>query len=285
MIAKSWSDAKSVERNPVCRRPRVWGRLPSTMGIVIQTIATYAPWIYAVCGLAALYQLYRIWQVRAERKQAVFSLEREKAIQDTYSIFAVALALVLIMGFTYFLSNTLAQAVEPLVAESLSPTPALPFMPTPTNTPLPVTPTPTWTPTPLGSNNAPPPEPPTPIPVAVEAAPTPTPVPVVVAPVCPDNRARLLRPGENEVVSGVVNVIGTATHESFQYYKLEAAPGAGASGGFNYVGGGNNPVVNNFLMGLDTFGLGNGVWSLRLIVVDQTGNFPPPCQVTIIVQN
>ena len=86
------------------------------MGIVIQTLATYAPWIYAICGLAALYQLYRIWAVRAERKQAVFSLEREKAVQDTYSIFAVALALVVTMGLTSFVSNTLAQAVEPLVA-------------------------------------------------------------------------------------------------------------------------------------------------------------------------
>lgn len=256
------------------------------MGIVIQTLATYAPWIYAICGLAALYQLYRIWAVRAERKQAVFSLEREKAVQDTYSIFAVALALVVTMGLTYFVSNTLAQAVEPLVADSLSPAPALPFMPTPTNTPLPVTPTPTWTPTPLGATaDIPQPvEPPTPVPV-IEEPPTPAPVPVAVAPVCPDNRALLLRPGENEVVSGVINVIGTATHESFQYYKLEAAPGTNATGGFNYIGGGNNPVVNNFLAAVDTFGLSNGVWSLRLIVVDQTGNFPPPCQVTITVQN
>jgi hypothetical protein len=31
--------------------------------------------------------------------------------------------------------------------------------------------------------------------------------------------------------------------------------------------------------------LGNGTWTLRLIVVDQTGNFPLPCQVTITVQN
>jgi hypothetical protein len=254
------------------------------MGIVIQSVANYAPWIYAICGMVALYQLYKIWLVREERKQAVFSLEREKAIRDTYSIFAVALILLLVMGFTYFMSTTLAEAVEPLVAEALAPTPALPFVPTPTNTPLPVTPTATWTvtPPPVVANE------PTPIldqGVTTPTPPPPTPAPVVQAPVCPDNRSLLLRPGQNEVVRGQVNVIGTATHESFQYYKIEYAPGAGASEGFNYIGGGNSPVVNNFLTSIDTAALGNGAWTIRLIVVDQTGNFPPPCQVTITVQN
>src|SRR3954454_16326017 len=124
------------------------------MGIVIQSVANYAPWIYAICGLVALYQLYKIWSVRAERKQAVFSLEREKAISDTYSILAIALILLLVMGFTYFMSTTLKAAVEPLVNEALSPTPPLPsldFLVTPTNTPLSVTATPTRTSKPISA--------------------------------------------------------------------------------------------------------------------------------------
>ncbi|MCC6457092.1 MAG: DUF2975 domain-containing protein [Caldilineaceae bacterium] len=271
------------------------------MGIVIQSVANYAPWIYAICGLVALYQLYKIWAVRAERKQAVFSLEREKAINDTYSILAIALILLMTMGLTYFMSTTLAQAVEPLVAEALVPTPALPFYPTPTNTPLSVTPTPTRTATPIGAELAAPdgsatPEPDeevapgegeeTPQPV-VEETPTPTPVPapVVVAPNCPDQRSLLIRPGENEVVSGDLNIIGSATHENFQYFKIEAAPGANASGGWQHVGDGTAPVVSNFLTTINTRNLSNGPWTLRLVVVDMTGNFPPPCQVTVTVQN
>jgi uncharacterized membrane protein YuzA (DUF378 family) len=261
------------------------------MGIVIQSVANYAPWIYAVCGLVALYQIYRIWQVRAERKQAVFSLEREKAIRDTYNIFGIALVLVVTMGFTYFVSTTLASAVDPLVSEALAPTPALPFVPTPTNTPLLATPTPTWTPTPdplAATRRAEEAVGPTPTPAQEpepEAPPTATPAPVVQAPACADSKAVLIRPGQNEVVRGVVNVIGTATHENFQYYKLELAPGAGAGNGFVYVGGGTSPVVAGVLAGLDTSAYANGAWTLRLIVVDQTGNFPPPCQVTITVQN
>jgi hypothetical protein len=263
------------------------------MGIVIQSVANYAPWIYAICGLVALYQLYRIWAVRAERKQAVFSLEREKAINDTYSILAIALILLVTMGFTYFVSTTLAGALEGVVMEAMNPDPPLPsidFLVTPTNTPLPVTPTPTRTSTPLSSvpltttgiitEGAE-----TRTPVLETPTPTPSPAPVVVAPICPDQRATLVRPGENEVVSGDYNVIGSATHENFQYYKIEAAPGSNASGGWQHVGGGQAPVTSGFLTTVNTRNLTNGAWTLQLVVVDQTGNFIPPCKVTVTVQN
>jgi hypothetical protein len=251
------------------------------MSFVIQAVATYAPWIYAACGLIAMYQLYRIWLVRGERRQAVFSLERQKAVSDLYRIFYVALLLVMVMGATYFFSNTLATAVEPLVVEALQPTPELPFMPTPTNTPLPSTPTPTITPTlvptlvePTAENES-----------ELEPTPASTPQPVIQAPFCPDNRSLLLRPGNNEVVRGNVTVVGTATHEQFQYYKIEYAPGANADANYGYLAGGNSPVINGVLGSFDTNVLGNGTWTLQLIVVDRTGNFPDPCRVTIVVQN
>ncbi|MCB9137958.1 MAG: hypothetical protein H6642_06390 [Caldilineaceae bacterium] len=254
------------------------------MGFLIQYVATYAPWLYALCGLVALYQLYRIAQVRAERRQAVFSLEREKATRDLFRIFYTALLLLLIMGGTYFVSNTLVEAVDPIVLEARSPQPAAPFVPTPTNTPLPVTPTPLPTavqasPTPdltLTPGDAPEETP------AVEPTPAP-PRPIAQAPACPDNRALFLRPGNNETVSGFINVVGSATHEQFQYYKIEYAP-AGTEN-YAYITGGNSPVTNGVLGSIDTTSLPNGAWTLRLIVVDQTGNFPDPCQVTILVEN
>jgi hypothetical protein len=249
------------------------------MGFLIQYVATYAPWIYAICGLVALYQLYRIAQVRSERRQAVFSLEREKATRDLFSIFYTALLLLLVMGGTYFFSNTLAEAVDPIVVEARVPTPEVPFVPTPTNTPLPVTPTATPTITPTLPPETPPAE-------LTEEAVEPTPAPprpVAQAPSCPDNRALFLRPGNNETVSGTINVVGSANHEQFQYYKVEYAQ-AGTEN-YAYITGGNSPVTNGVLGSIDTTSLPNGAWTLRLIVVDQTGNFPPPCQVTINVAN
>ena len=53
------------------------------MAVLIELLATYAPYIYAACGLVALYQLYRLSQVRADRRQAVFSLERNRAMRST----------------------------------------------------------------------------------------------------------------------------------------------------------------------------------------------------------
>ncbi|NJN83099.1 MAG: hypothetical protein HC802_12980 [Caldilineaceae bacterium] len=245
------------------------------------------PWIYAVCGLTALYQIYRVWQVRIERRQAVFSLEREKAMRDIYNIFTIAMLLLITMGVTYFFSNTLAIAVEPLVSEALRPTPGVPFVPTPTSTPLPSTPTPTITPTPGEAlATATPFETPAGLEeTALPPTPTPVPAPVVQAPSCPDPRSIIRAPGVNQNVSGAISVVGTASHNEFQYYKVEFAPGANAAGGFVYLGGGNSQVFDSTLLGFDTNSLGNGAWTLRLIVVDQTGNFPPPCQVTINVQN
>jgi hypothetical protein len=228
------------------------------MAILIEYVAIYAPWIYALCGLVALYQIYRLWNVRIERRQAVFSLEREKAVRELQNIFSVAMLLLVVMGATYFTSTTLVAAIGPLVQEARAPE---------------ATPTPEVETTPLA---------------AVEAAPTATPppapaAPVAAAPACPDSRAVIASPGNGQTLSGAVTVVGTASHEQFQYYKVEYAPAG--SEGFNYLAGGNSPVVNGSLITFDSSALSNGGWTLRLIVVDLTGNFPPPCQVTVQVQN
>lgn len=214
----------------------------------------------------------------AERRQAVFSLEREKAVRDLGNIFSTALILLLIMGSTYFTSTTLVKALEPAIQEADPPSPVLAIVPTPTNTPLSVTPTPTSVPATVESL-----EPTVTVEVTPLPLPTATSAPLVQAPVCSDLNATIVRPGSNETVSGVISVVGTATHPNFQYYKIEYAP-AGTNN-FAYLAGDKNPVVNGFLADIDTNSLGNGAWTLQLVVVDQTGNYPKPCQVTILVEN
>lgn len=266
------------------------------MGFVIQFVADTAPFIYAVCGFLALFQLYRTWQSRAERRQAIFSLEREKALNDLYNIFISAMVLLLVMGMTYFISTTLARAVEPVVEETLNPQPqALPLIPTPTNTPLPTTPTPIATPTEVTTQqetiaaavnaqqtaSAPQTNVSTPTP-----APTPAPQPVAVAPaLCPDGRSAIVSPGNGAVVSGSVAIVGTAQHDQFSYYKLEFAPGSSAGEGYVYFDGGQSQVVGGLLGSLNSVSLANGIYTIQLVVVDTTGNYPQPCRVTLTVQN
>ena len=87
------------------------------------------------------------------------------------------------------------------------------------------------------------------------------------------------------MLSGQVAVTGRAFHESFQYYKLEYAPGANVGDGYTYFDGANSGVDGGTLGVLNTSSLPNGVYTLRLTVVDMTANYPPPCQVTITIQN
>lgn len=263
------------------------------MVVLLQIIATYAPYIYLVCGLVALYQLYRLWQVRSERRQAVFSLERERAVRDLGGIFTTAMVLLLLMGVTYFASRTLPQAI--VAAPEAEPTlpPEFAIAITPTNTPLAVTPsaTPTGTTTPT-------PEPPTPDPlqatqtaeVLANATPTATPeappaAPQTSAPACLDARAVIASPGNGATVSGVFNLVGTATHEQFDFYKVEFAPGADAQQGFTYLADGRGQVFDGTLASINTRGFANGPWTFQLTVVDLTGNFPDPCRVTLNVAN
>ena len=252
------------------------------MTTLIQFVRIYAPYIYAVCGIVALYQIYRAWQVRGERRQAVFSLEREKAVRELSGIFSTAMLLLVVMGITYFIGNTLA-AVNAQPVETLpTATPTLDSGSggaTPTYTPLPATETP------IPANTLPP-VPPTAAPVTPEPEPSPvaTSAPVAQAAGCSDGagQAVIQSPGNGQSVQGVVNVSGTATREDFKYYKVEVAP-AGTEN-WSYLDGGSAPVVGGFLVAVDTSVLVNGSYALRLAVVDNTGNFAS-CQVVIQVQN
>lgn len=259
------------------------------MGFLVQYIADAAPWIYFLCGVAALFQLYRTWQVRIERRQAIFSLERDKAVNDLYDIFVRAIVILCVMGVTYFVSTILSDAVEPLVERTLNPTPqADVLLPTPTNTPLPVTETPTSIPITLTQSVdaavATPEGTPTPA-LPEQPTPTPIPAPAVVPALCPDARSSIVAPGNGAVVSGMVSLVGTAQHDNFDYYKLEYAPGHDAGQGFVYFDGSSIQVAGGFLGSFNSPAYPNGIYTLRLVVVDTSGNYPLPCRVTITVQN
>lgn len=156
-----------------------------------------------------------------------------------------------------------------------TPTAAVPI--TPTNTPEPPPPpTNTPEPTPTATVVAPPTNTP---------EPTPTAPPAVVAPVCADSRLAFFTPGVGQVLSGVVSITGRAAHENPDYYKLEYAVGANAEGGYVYFDGNKGQVDGGILGTLNTTALPNGEYTLQITMVDLTGNFPPPCRVSIVIQN
>lgn len=174
---------------------------------------------------------------------------------------------------------TATNTPEPPTPEPPTPTPELP-----TATPTVEPPTATFTPEPPTAT----PEPPTPTPIVPTATlepPTPTPVPVIAAANCPDPGAAITSPGVNQLVSGVVPIVGSASNPQFNFYKLEYAPGANAEGGYGYFDGTSAQVQGGVLGRFNSTAVPNGAYTIQLTVVDMTGNYPPPCRVTIQVQN
>jgi len=104
-------------------------------------------------------------------------------------------------------------------------------------------------------------------------------------PSCPDADVCITWPRMDAEVSGQIAIRGTAKHEHFLFYKVECALSEhqvywGVIGDF-----GHSPVESGVLVEFDTTRLPNGVYWLRLTVVDQAGGSPPPHQVRIVIAN
>ena len=85
------------------------------MAIVVQFIKDYAPWVYGVCALIAMWYLRTAFLARRERRFAVFALEKEAALNRTYGAWSVAFILLFVMGAVYVTSTYVSDAVRPLI--------------------------------------------------------------------------------------------------------------------------------------------------------------------------
>ncbi len=244
------------------------------MAVVIDLIREFSPWIYGACAVAALWYLRVVLLARSERRYAVFALEREQAFNRVYGAWGAAITIAIIMGAIYLLSTVVFKAVEPqLIADQSTPTPVIVMAAIGTLSATPTLPVPDVTPTFTATKRPLPTARPSPTPGT--AAPT---EPAVRRPQCPAAGAVITQPGIGQAFSGPVAIIGTATHENFAYYKLEYGAGANPAV-WSYFDGGEAPVVNGRLGTLNV--LPPGTYSIRIVVVDASGNFPTPCQTTI----
>lgn len=242
-------------------------------------LADYQWWVYGVLGIILLFYLRRALMARREGARSIFKLEQEQARVRYGRSVAVSAIILLLMATVFVLSNPVLPGPSPTTAE---PTPTETTGPlaasTLTSTPPPATITPTATPTR---------ERPT-----LPARPTSTPevdvteTPVVRPPACPNANVRITSPGVNQVVQGNLPIRGTANVSDFQYYKIEVGPGANPKD-YEWTVVGQlhpRPVTNGVLETFNSNAYPVGTYTLRLVVVDQTGNYPPPCQVTLAVQ-
>lgn len=116
--------------------------------------------------------------------------------------------------------------------------------------------------------------------VVVEKKPSPKPA------VC-NEQTKITSPLNGETLDGLGThfVTGTASIDDFQFYKLEFGFGEAPIEFHSIDEVQRRPVVNGILGEWNTGGLAEGTYTLRLTVVDNRGQFPPPCDVVVHVDH
>jgi hypothetical protein len=119
---------------------------------------------------------------------------------------------------------------------------------------------------------------------------TPTPAPNTggsgtnVPAACTSAGTQIVSPGNGVRLSGVVEVLGTANLPNFSFYKFEIQwPDTEQ---WVTVQSFDVPVAGGFLGNWDTRPLAEqpGTYKFRLVVVDNTGNFPEPCVISVVIE-
>jgi hypothetical protein len=223
------------------------------MADLIILIEAYQTWIYVGLGLVGLIYLRLTLKWWAERREAMFGLERERALGGLRRS-AAMLILVLVAALCTFLAVTFVGPSLPLSSRPTAlPTVSLLATAQPQST--------------LGAG-APP----------ATALPVGTPD----AAGCSNPVATLTSPTSGETVSGVIDVEGTASIANFAFYKFEFRL-ANSSDVWQAIAAGTAPVDDDLLGTWDTTLVPAGEYAFRLVVTDTAGNAPLPCVIQIRV--
>jgi len=249
------------------------------MKVLLKAVVDYASWLHIVGIVGVLLCLRAALIARRERERSIYTLEKEAATSREFRVLTIGVIVGVAMGLVLFLTTAVAPRVSFVEEEKQEETPqaalVLPTVtltrpratPSPTATATRIRPTATSFTTPTLEIDFPPPTAPPP------------------APVCPNPLARLTAPVPGMTVSGAVQILGTANLSNFDYYKVEycAAEKPREWGLITTLR--RDPVAGGLLDVWDTTAFSNGTYRLRLVVVDNTGNYPDPCEIRVTVSN
>jgi len=235
---------------------------------ILAYVDSYALWLYAALFLAVLFSALELRQAQKGRSETIFSLEREFATaRESRARSALVAGIALVALLTVFKFGLIPASAIPTPEKPTS-TPIVMILPTP----VPPTPTPTRTRIPTR-------------PLPTRAPETPVPTATVGLPAsCPNPGIRIASPAMNQAVQGEVTVRGTANIAQFQFYKIEYGMGEEPREWHSIGEIVRAPVTDGVIAMWNVAGFPSGPFKLRLTVVDASGNFPPPCEVRVVVQ-
>ncbi len=223
------------------------------MEAILRFFILYAPLIYLLLAVGALFVIRRLLRSWREGQAAVFGLEREIAQRRTNQAIAL-LVIVLLIGLgevalTSFLAPNLP-------AISMLTTPTVNLLAVPTNTLSPEL-------------------------IATLGQVTPVASRMSETTGCIPGQIMLTFPQPASSVSGQITLEGTADIPNFGFYKYEVAPMN--SDLWSTIQAGRKVVQDGELGFWDTTTLTPGDYLLRLVVTDNEGNALPPCVVPVRV--
>lgn len=98
--------------------------------------------------------------------------------------------------------------------------------------------------------------------------------------------SRIASPGENSVVRGIVPIVGSAVDAAFWKYEVHFGPYPNPLQQWTVIGGVHeNAVTDGLLETWDTAIIPDGSYSIRLRVVDRTGNYRETFANGVLVAN
>jgi len=97
---------------------------------------------------------------------------------------------------------------------------------------------------------------------------------------CGSPASSIASPAAGQRLSGLFTVQGTAALDDFQFYRLEVRPDF--TNIYNFYSRSEQPVVTGSLGQINTELFDDGLFWVRLTVIDNTGNFIEPCAIPVI---
>ncbi len=225
------------------------------MGPVYRTLASYEPLIYIALAIGAMFVFRWMWRAWREWRDSVYGLEREFALRRLGQATAAAFLVLALIFVEFFIATFIAPS---LPASDILATPTLDLLLTPAGTLSPAEAT------------------------QAGLSPTAQEVPSGMSGCIPEE-IMITSPEPGEVISGTVDITGTASVPNFGFYKYEVA----LLGTQNWatISAGRDPKVNEALGSWNTTSLTNGDYFLRLVITDNVGVSLEPCVIAVRVAN
>jgi hypothetical protein len=120
-------------------------------------------------------------------------------------------------------------------------------------------------------------------PVAPPTQPLPPPPPLSQPSVCTNPNAAITSPTMDSTVSGLLEIRGTASGTGMDYWKVEYR--ADAKTTYDMLNRSNTAVTDAVLARLSTRTIPDGVYFVRLVIVQKDGNFAVPCETRLTISN